>query len=89
MSDEFGLQEGILYAMKNSRAKQVTQFGRMKTNHPIHPRATIPKVVKEAHLGSMMKRKMEVVPMTSLLQRQSRRLRVISSKSPPCCYFLV
>jgi hypothetical protein len=87
MSDEFGLQEGNLYTTKISQAKRTAQFGRMKTNHPIHPRAMSPKAVKEAHLKSAMKRKKEVVPLTSLLQRRSRRLRAISSKSPTMLLF--
>ena len=67
MSDEFGLQEGILYTTKISRAKRIAQFGRMKTNHPIHPRAMSPKAVKEARLKSTMKRKRKVLPLASLL----------------------
>ena len=89
MSDEFGLQEGILYTMEISRAKRITQSGRMKTtrNYLIHPRATTPKAVKEAHLKSTMKRKREALPLASPLQRRSKRLRATSSKSPTILLF--
>ena len=66
MLDEFGMQEGILCTMKISRAKRATQSG-MKTSHPIIPRATTPKAVREVHLKSTTREKREVVSLMSPL----------------------